>query len=237
TLRPTHAWLTLFGAVSLTIFGTLVYLAPTIFGARIRASPWLAAATVGLIAGPMTASIGFAVGSAPIAIAGAAVTVVGAIGQIGYVVDCLRRRGTFTSEHDWRRAAVWHLVAGPAWFALAVAVALVELIGGRPVSGWSIGTLAIPLVAGWMFQELVASWTYLVPAVTPGDAPRHAVQRRVLAPASRLRPVAWNMGVALAWAGLAAGAPLLAGIGAAVLLPTAAASAVLLVRALVVRPS
>ncbi|HET9417297.1 MAG TPA: hypothetical protein VFP30_07125, partial [Candidatus Limnocylindria bacterium] len=30
TLRPTHAWLTLFGAVSLTIFGTLVYLAPTI---------------------------------------------------------------------------------------------------------------------------------------------------------------------------------------------------------------
>jgi hypothetical protein len=232
TLRPTHAWLTLFGAVSLTIFGTLVYLAPTILGARIRASPWLAAGTVGLIAGPMTASAGFAFGAPPVAIAGTALTLVGGIGQAGYVGDCLRRRGRFTSEHDWRRAAVWHLAAGPAWFALAVAVALAELIGGRPLGGWSIGALAIPMVAGWMMQELVSSWTYLVPAVTPGDASRHAAQRRVLAPASRVRPVAWNVGVALAWAGLAMGVPAMAVAGGALLLPTAAASALLLGRGL-----
>jgi hypothetical protein len=235
TLRPAHAWLTLFGAVSLTIFGTLVYLAPTILGARIRPGPWLVASTVGLIAGPITASAGFALGVAPVAILGGVLTSVGAIGQIGYVVDCLRRRGPFTSEHDWRRASVWHLVAGPSWFALAAAVVVAELLGGRPVSGWSIGSLAIPLVAGWMLQELVASWTYLVPAVTPGEASRHAAQRRVLAPASRIRPMAWNVGVALAWAGVGQGLPGMAAAGAAVLLPTAALSAVLLGRALATR--
>ena len=90
---PTHAWLTLFGAVSLTIFGTLVYLAPTILGARIRPSGWLIAGAAGLIGGPLVAATGFALGTAPLAVAGTVLTLVGAIGQMGYVVDTVRRRG------------------------------------------------------------------------------------------------------------------------------------------------
>jgi hypothetical protein len=234
-LRPTHAWLTLFGAVSLTIFGTLVYLAPTILGARIRASPWLAAGSVGMTGGPILTSAGFVLETAPVAIAGTVLTLIGAAGQLGYVTDTMRRRGPFTSEHDWRRASVWHLVAGPAWFGAALVVVLVELVGGRSLAGWGLGPLAIPLVAGWMLQELVASWTYLVPSVTPGDAVRHAAQRRVLAPASRTRVLAWNAGVGLAWVGLAAEMPVLAVAGATLLLPAVVGSAMLLARGLATR--
>lgn len=232
TLRAAHAWITLLGAVSLTIFGTLVYLAPTILGARIRAGGWLVAGTIGMLAGPPIATVGFALGSASVAIAGAAITLLGAIGQVGYVADVVRRRGPYTSEHDWRRVAVWHLFAGTGWFALAVAAALADLVGGRPLAGWSIGHLAVPLVAGWMLQELVGSWTHLAPTVTPGDADRHAAQRRVLAGASRLRPIAWNAGVAVTWAGLALGTAPVAAVGGAVLGFAVTVSAVQLLRAL-----
>ncbi|HEX7173022.1 MAG TPA: hypothetical protein VF365_10490 [Candidatus Limnocylindria bacterium] len=233
-LRAGHTWLTLLGAVSLTIFGTLVYLAPTILGARIRAGRWLVASTIGMLAGPPIGAVGFVLENAPVAAAGVAVTLVGAIGQIGYVVDVVRRRGPYTSEHDWRRVAVWHLVAGTGWFALAVAAALAEVVGGRPLAGWSLGPLAVPLVAGWLLQELVGSWTHLAPSVTPGDAARHAVQRRVLARASRLRPIAWNVGVAATWAGLAADAVAAVAAGAAVLGIAVTGSTVLLLRALTV---
>ncbi|MGZ8563318.1 MAG: hypothetical protein ACXWWU_06840 [Candidatus Limnocylindria bacterium] len=235
TLRAAHAWITLVGAVSLTIFGTLVYLAPTILGARIRPGRWLVAGALGMLVGPPVASAGFGLASAQIALAGAAVTVVGAIGQVGYVVDVVRRRGPYTSEHDWRRVAVWHIVAGTGWFALAVAVALAELAGGRALAGWSLGPLAVPFVAGWMLQELVGSWSHLAPSVTPGDAARHAAQRRVLARASRLRPIAWNVGVAVTWAGLALDTAAAAAAGAAVLGIAVMVSAVLLLRALTLR--
>ena len=235
TLRAAHAWVTLVGAISLAIFGTLVYLAPTILGARIRPSRWLVAGALGMLAGPPVASVGFGVGSAPIAAVGAAVTLIGSMGQIGYVVDVIRRRGPYASEHDWRRVAVWHIAAGTGWFALAVAVALTELVAGRPAVGWSLGPLAVPLVVGWMLQELVGSWTHLAPSVTPGDAERHAAQRRVLASVSRLRPIAWNAGVAVTWAGLAMSTESVAAAGAATLGIVVALSAVLLVRALIVR--
>lgn len=232
TLRAAHAWITLLGAVSLTIFGTLVYLAPTILGARIRPSRWLVAGTIGMLAGPPVVTVGFVLGSASVATAGAAATLVGAVGQVGYVADTVRRRGPYTSEHDWRRVAVWHLVAGTGWFALAVAAALVELAGGRPLAGWALGHLAVPLVGGWMLQELVGSWTHLAPSVTPGDAARHAAQRRQLAGASRLRPIAWNAGVALAWAGVATGATPVAVAGGAAFGLAVTLSAVQLLRAL-----
>ena len=75
----------------------------------------------------------------------------------GYVVDCYRRRGPFSTEHDWRAVSIGHLLAGPAWFAAAVLAAMIEIVLGRALTGWSIGLLAIPMVAGWMLQELVGS--------------------------------------------------------------------------------
>jgi hypothetical protein len=233
-LRPAHAWLSLFGAVSLTIFATLVYLAPTVLGARIRPSPWLVAGVAGMLAGPLTAAIGFALGSVAVVVAGMSLTLVGAVGQLGYVVDAARRRGPFTSEHDWRRVAAWHLGAGPAWFAAAIAAALVGMVGGGRVAGWSIGPLAIPMIAGWLFQELVGSWTHLVPSITPGTPDDHARQRRVLAVASRARLTAINAGVGLAWAGASLGTGPLAMAGGVLIGASVVASVALLARALTI---
>jgi hypothetical protein len=202
-LRPAHAWLSLFGAVSLTIFTTLVYLAPTVLGARLRPSLPLVVGLAGVATGPLLTAAGFALDLRPLVAAGMAVTLVGAVGQVAYVLDQYRRRGPFTTEHDWRRVVIWHLVAGTAWFAAACAVALAGVVGGGPVAGWSIGVLAVPMVAGWLLQELVGSWTHLVPSVTPGSPNDHAAQRRALAFASRSRLLAWNAGIGLAWAGLA----------------------------------
>jgi hypothetical protein len=235
TLRGSHALLTLFGAVSLTIFATLIFLAPTVFGARLRPNAALAVGTVGMLTGPITAAIGFATAWTPLAVLGMIVTLAGAIGQLAYVADAYRRRGTFTSEHDWRLVVTAHLGAGTAWFVAGVGVAAAELIAGRPVHGWSIGALAVPMVAGWMLQELVGSWTHLAPAVTEGGPVAHARQRRILASVARTRLVAWNVGVGLTWAGLVIGFEALAGVGAVVLVPTIGLSVVLLVRALLVR--
>ena len=214
-LRPAHAWLTLFGAISLTIFATLVYLAPTVLGARIRASRSLIIGTLGIALGPIIAALGFALDARAVVLAGIGLTLAGALGQIGYVVDCYRRRAPFSTEHDWRAMSIGHLLAGPAWFAAAILVAMIEIVLGRALAGWSIRLLAIPMVAGWMLQELVGSWTHLVPSVTPGDPGIHARQRRFLAVAARPRVAAWNLVVGAAWAGLALGiAPLaIAGFG------------------------
>lgn len=232
TLRPAHAWLSLFGAVSLTIFATLVYLAPTVLGARLRPSVSLAVGLVGVAAGPLLAAAGFALDLRPAVVAGMAVTFVGAVGQVGYAVDQYRRRGPFTSEHDWRRVVVGHLVGGTAWFAAACGVALVGVVAGGAVAGWSIGVLAVPMVAGWLLQELVGSWTHLVPSVTPGRPTDHAAQRRALAFASRSRLVAWNAGIGLAWAGLALDLLAIAVAGAVAVGAAAAVSVATLGRSL-----
>ena len=234
-IRPAHAWLTLFGGVSLTIFATLVYLAPTVLGARIRASGWLVAGVVGIGVGPILTAAAFALGSRPAVLVGMTITAIGAVGQIGYVLDCRRRRGRYTSEHDWRTVAVGHLLAGPFWFAAAVSAALVDLVLGRSLAGWSIGLLAIPLVAGWMLQELVGSWTHLVPSVTPGDPVLHARQRRALAVGARTRVAAWNVAVALAWIGLAVPVMPVAAVGLGLLGASVVVAVALLARGLTLR--
>jgi hypothetical protein len=234
-VRPAHAWLTLFGGVSLTIFATLVYLAPTVLGARIRASPWLVAAVLGIGIGPIVTAAAFILDSPPAVIGGVGITAVGAGGQIGYVLDCRRRRGRFTSEHDWRAVAIGHLLAGPFWFAAAVMVVLADFVLGRALAGWSIGPLAIPLVGGWMLQELVGSWTHLVPSVTSGDPTVHARQRRLLAAAPRRRLMSWNVAVGLAWIGLGLGIVPLAVVGLALLAGSLLVAGVLLGRSLLAR--
>jgi hypothetical protein len=234
-LRPVHAWLALFGAVSLTILATLVYLAPTIMGARIRASAALVVGLAGMAAGPVIAAVGFTADARPAVVAGIGATLVGGIGQAAYALDTARRRGSFTSEHDWRRVSVGHLLAGTGWFVAAVGVALAGVVRDAPIAGWSLGLLAVPMVIGWMLQELVGSWTYLVPSVTPGGPERHAVQRRMLAPMSRARLVAWNAGVGFTWVGLAVAAPVAAGLGIGMLAAVVAVSLGTLARSLVTR--
>ncbi len=169
------------------------------------------------------------------AVGAAVLTAVGAIGQIGFVLDARARRHRYTSEHDWRRVAVGHLLLGTGWFAAAVLAAAIGLLLGAPLRGWSLGLLAVPMVAGWMLQELVGSWTHLVPSVTPGDAPAHARQRRILAFASRSRLLGWNVGVGVLWLGLGVSVPGAAAVGGILLGASVALSAILLGRALRVR--
>ena len=232
TLRPAHAWLSLFGAVSLTIFATLVYLAPTVLGARLRPSAPLVAGLAGVAAGPLLTAAGFATDLRLAVIAGMGLTLVGALGQAAYALDAHRRRGPFSTEHAWRLVVVWHLLGGTAWFAAACAVALAGMLGGGMTAGWSIGLLAIPMIGGWLLQELVGSWTHLVPSVTPGSPMDHAAQRRALAVASRTRVVAWNAGIAGAWAGLAFDIVPLGAVGGTLVGLVAAVSVASLARSL-----
>jgi hypothetical protein len=75
----------------------------------------------------------------------------------------------------------------------------------------------VPVIAGWMLQVLVGSWTHLVPAVTPGDPAAHARQRRILAVGSRTRLVAWNAGIAALWIGIALELTAVSALGGALL--------------------
>jgi hypothetical protein len=115
-------------------------------------------------------------------------------------------------------------------------VALGDLILGRAIAGWALGILGLPLVAGWMLQELVGSWTHLVPGVTLGDPGRHARQRGILATAPRARLAAWNVGLALLWGGLVIGIPVVAVAGGTALVAAVVLSIILLGRALTVAP-
>lgn len=231
-LKVAHAWLTLFGFVSLTVVATLVYLFPTVTGARIRVHPSLMVLVVGCVAGPPLVALGAVLGAGALVATGAWLTVVGAIGQAWYVVDIWRRRGRWAFDHAWHRAVIAHLAAGPAWFLVATLVIAVELSTGTPMTGWSVGAAAVPLLGGWVVQELIGSWTHLLPAVGPGDAAAHARQRAALGrwPVPRLAML--NGGVALAWAGLELQVTALTVAGAALLLAATALAVALLGRSL-----
>ena len=206
-LKSAHVWLNLFGFVSLTITATLVYLYPTILGARIRAHPTLVAMIGGGIVGPPLVAVGAVLGSQPLAGIGALITLLGAAGQLAYGFDVWRRRGRWTTDAGWHRLTSWHLSAAMGWYLLAVTAALVGVVRDGPApAGWSIGALAIPLVAGWVLQVLVGAWTHLLPAVGSTDPATRATNRAVLGRFPVVRLLVWNAAVLLAWLGLGTGA-------------------------------
>ena len=232
-LKPAHVWLNLFGFVSLTISATLVYLYPTIVGARIRAQPSLALMVGGGMVGPPLVAAGAIIGAPPVAVVGAAITLIGAAGQVAYALDAWRRRGRWTTDAGWHRLTVGHLSAAMAWYLVAVASAAVGIVNDGPApADWSLGALAVPLVAGWSLQVLVGAWTHLLPAVGSMEPARRAQQRSVLGAAALPRLVAWNAGALLGWVGLATGILPMAIVGMALFVSDTAVVIVLLVRAL-----
>jgi nitrite reductase (NO-forming) len=231
-LKLAHAWLNLLGFVSLTVAGTLVYLFPTVVGTRIVAHRSVVALVVGCVAGPAVVAVAATLGSGTLAAAGAWLTVVGALGQAWYVADTFRRRGRWAYDHDWHRVVIGHLAAGTAWFVAAGVSLAAGLSWTARVDGWSLGASGVPLLGGWVVQELIGSWSHLLPAVGPGDAATHARQRALLGrwPLSRL--MALNVGVAVAWAGVALETPPLVGIGGALVIGSLAVGLLLFARAL-----
>jgi nitrite reductase (NO-forming) len=236
--KVAHVWLNLFGFISLTIVATLVYLYPTILGARIRAHPSLAVLVVGAVSGPPLVATGALLGSDPVGLLGGVLATAGAVGLVAYVVDVWRRRGTWTTDPGWHRLTAGHPTAASAWFAVATITALAGLArDGVAPAGWGLGPLVMPLVFGWALQVLVGAWTHLLPAVAVTAPERRAAMRATLGRASGTRLVAWNSGVLVAWIGLAVDRLPLALLGIAAFSITALASAALALGSLLRPPS
>jgi nitrite reductase (NO-forming) len=232
-LKPAHAWLNVFGFVSLTIAGTLIYLYPTMLGTRIRPHPTMVVAVLGLMIGPPIVALGAALELSWLAVAGGSVALVGAVGLFGYGIEIWRRRGTFAFDLAWHALTARHAMAGMAWLVAALATAVVGLVrDGVAVPGWGIGLLAVPVIGGWALQVLVAAWGHLLPAVGPGSMAVKARQRDLLSRWGLTRVVAWNVGLVVLWAGFGLGVPLLIAAGVLVFAPAVLAALALLIRAL-----
>ena len=205
-LKPAHAWLNVFGFLSVVVAATLVHLAPTVAGSRIVPRRSAFVALGGLVAGAPLVALGFALGDDRVARLGALAELLGAIGLMAHALAVHRDRGRWTTDPGWHRLTSWSLLAAPAWFVVAVALAAGRIIwlGAVPVA-WSLGSVAAPLAVGWVAQVLIGAWSQLVPAIGPGDMAAHARQRTGLGRAAAGRLVALNVGVALVTLGGAVG--------------------------------
>ena len=66
---------------------------------------------------------------------------------------------------------------------------------------------------GWILQVLVGSWSHLIPALGPGDPVVRAGRRAVLGRGAVLRFTGLNVGILLAWVGVATDARMLIAAG------------------------
>ena len=123
-LKPAHAWLNVFGFLSLVIAATLIHLAPTVAGTRIAPRRSAAVALAGLAMGAPLVALGFALGDDRVARIGALVELLGAVSLMAHALAVWHDRGTWTTDPGWHRLASWSLLAAPAWFLVAVAIGL-----------------------------------------------------------------------------------------------------------------
>lgn len=202
-LKPAHAWLNVFGFLSVVVATSLVHLAPTVAGSRIRSRASAMVAVGALVAGPPLVAIGFAIGSDAIARIGASSELLGAVALVVHAFVVRRDAGGWTTDPDWHRMAGWSVTAAPVWFVVTVASAAGRILWlGAVPAAWSIDLLAAPLAVGWLVQVLIGSWTHLVPSIGPGHQATHARQRAVLGRWSTARLVLLNGGVGLLLVGV-----------------------------------
>ncbi len=232
-VKPAHAWLNAFGFIGLTVAATLVHLAPTVTGSRIRLRPTALVALATLGAGPPIVAAGHIIGADQVARLGGLLVATGGVALATHGLAVQRGAGRWTTELAWHRFAAWSLLAGSAWFALAAGVAGIRLavLGPGPAT-WSLPLVAGPLLVGFAAQVLVGAWTHLVPAIGPGDRDRHARQRAVLATAYRTRLVLLNGGCAVLWIGALAGQAEIVRLGVAASAVALGAAVALVIRAL-----
>ena len=204
-LKPAHAWLNVFGFLSVVVAATLVHLAPTVAGTRIRRRRGTTLALVSMTVAPPLVAIGFGVGSNELARLGAALEIVGAAALMIQALAVQRARGRWTSDLPWHRFTSFSLSLAPAWFLVAVVIASGRILAlGAVPEAWSATLLGIPLALGWTAQVLVGSWTHLIPAVGPGDLGAHAMQRQRLGRWGVARVAVWNVSVAALTLGVVA---------------------------------
>lgn len=223
-LKPAHAWLNVFGFLSLVVAATLIHLAPTVAGTRIRDRRSATVALMCLAVGAPLVAGGFAFGTDILVRVGAMVEVVGATALVAHGMAIQRDHGHWTTDLSWHNLASFSLLAAPIWFFVAATIACTRLMwyGAAPIA-WAVGDVIAPIVIGWLAQVIIGAWTYLLPNLGPGDAPAHAKARRILGRAANERLVALNLAVALLLTGelsgsnpaFAAGAVLAGGSGVA----------------------
>jgi nitrite reductase (NO-forming) len=195
-LKPAHAWLNLFGFVSLTICGSLLHLLPTVAGARIRRSIASVASFAGVAGGPPLAALGFAAENQLLALTGAAILVIGALALVIFAAQAWRSRGHWTTDRSWHRLTTGSLIAAIGWFVVGTALACAQVASGwSSGAGWQLGAVIVPIGAGWVGQALIGASAHLVPAVGAGSPERHARQRQILGRAGPLRLVVFNAGL------------------------------------------
>jgi nitrite reductase (NO-forming) len=197
TLKPAHAWLNLFGFISLVIAGSLLHLLPTVAAARIRRTLASMVTFVALAAGPLLVALGFVLQLDLLALAGAGLLVAGAAALAWHALTVLRSRARWTTDRAWHTFTTWSLLAGIGWFVVAALIAAGQVIGaGASAASWDLRPLLVPLGVGWAGQVLVGAWSHLVPAVGPGSLEQHARQRRILGRAAVPRLLLVNGGAA-----------------------------------------
>lgn len=202
-VKPAHAWLNVFGFVSLIVAATLVHLAPTVAGSRIRPRRSTIIALVAMMAAPPLVAVGFIAASSALAVVGAGLEVIGATALLTATIGIRRDRGRWTSDREWHRFTGLSLLVAPAWFLVATVIAAARIVSFGPTpEAWSIAVIGIPLAVGWIAQVLIGSWTHLVPAIGPGDQVAHAAQRARLGRWGTVRVVTWNGAVAAMTVGL-----------------------------------
>jgi nitrite reductase (NO-forming) len=200
SLKPAHAWLNLVGFAGLVIVTTLLHLAPTVVGTRLRPRASGRLAVIGIALGAPLVAAGFAAELEPLARAGAISVLAGALGVVGHgiAIHLDGDRGRWTTDIGWHRFTSLALLAGQAWLGLGLAVAAARVLdSGANPAGWSLPVLVGPLVIGGVSQVLIGALTHLLPAIGPGDPIRHAAQRRTLGRAAAVRLAALNAGAAL----------------------------------------
>ncbi|HEX5589288.1 MAG TPA: hypothetical protein VFX65_03230, partial [Candidatus Limnocylindrales bacterium] len=222
-LKPAHAWLNLIGFVGLVIVASLLHLAPTVVGTRMRPRAAGRLAIVGLALGAPLVAAGYASSLDVVARAGAIAVLAAALGVLLHAVGVARdgAPGRWTTDPGWHRLTAGAMLGGQGWLAagLGLAAGAVLASGANP-AGWSLAIVVGPIVVGGVAQILAGAMTHLLPAIGPGEQLRHAAQRRILGRAATVRLVALNAGAALltlgswpagaallgAWSGLATGA-------------------------------
>jgi nitrite reductase (NO-forming) len=197
-LKPAHAWLNVFGFLSLVIAATLIHLAPTVAGTRIAPRPSAVVALVGLAVGAPLVALGLALGDDRVARVGALAELLGAITLMAHALGIWHDRGAWTTDPGWHRMTSWSLLVAPAWFLVAVTLASGRILWfGAVPAAWSLGGIAAPLAVGWVVQVLIGAWSHLLPSIGPGDMAAHADQRAGLGRGAIGRVVVLNLGVVL----------------------------------------
>ena len=200
SLKPAHAWLNLVGFAGLVIVTTLLHLAPTVVGTRLRPRASGRLAVIGLALGAPLIATGYALEQDVVARAGAVAALAGALGVAahGLAIHLDGDRGRWTTDAGWHRFTSLSLLAGGGWLGLGLGVAAARVLAfGSNPAGWSLSVLVGPLLIGGVTQVLVGAMTHLLPAIGPGDPIRHAAQRRLLGRAAAVRLTMVNAGALL----------------------------------------